>query len=455
MPRPRSHNVRKVCRHGWRKWPKCPCAWYFSYKPRGGARRYRFSLDAELGFRIESKTEAENAANTIRQAILDGTFERAADRHSREGREAATPRTSDQSATASASLTLDEFATDFITRVPKANGKESWKDDEYLLATLRNFRTADGTRLGERPLHLITEDDLETFHAGRRGIGDAVSTLNHYVQIIKASFRWAAKKGFLPHSPISDETSLKRKKVAQRRRRVSEDEEAKLLNSASTLKHGAGPRLQWLIIAAIETGARRGELLRLRWADVDADRRTVLIRAVEKGARKTRRSRRLPISTRLAGVLNMATLDPDGKRYPPTAYVFGELGELVLSVDTGWETCVLRAHGHEPKRTSKGALVPESRLAYRMIDLHFNDLRHEAGSRWLEASWPLHHIQEMLGHTNLSQTSTYLHASEHGLQDSMKRFDTTRGKDVAKPSQSDHRPVGHSHATEQQKDLLH
>jgi integrase len=52
-------------------------------------------------------------------------------------------------------------------------------------------------------------------------------------------------------------------------------------------------------------------------------------------------------------------------------------------------------------------------------DLHFHDLRHEAGSRLLEAGWPIHHVKEMLGHANLS----YLNAGRMGLQDSMQRFD--------------------------------
>lgn len=66
-----------------------------------------------------------------------------------------------------------------------------------------------------------------------------------------------------------------------------------------------------------------------------------------------------------------------------------------------------------------------------LVDLHFHDLRHEAGCRWLELGWPLHHVQEMLGHANLSQASTYLHASEMGLQQSMRRFDAARGNVVA------------------------
>ena len=86
-------------------------------------------------------------------------------------------------------------------------------------------------------------------------------------------------------------------------------------------------RLFWLIIAAIETGCRRGELLALQWADVNLLKRTLLVRAVEEGARKMGRSRLLPMSTRLAGVLDLAKLNPaTGREYAPSAYVFGELG---------------------------------------------------------------------------------------------------------------------------------
>ena len=43
----------------------------------------------------------------------------------------------------------------------------------------------------------------------------------------------------------------------------------------------------------------------------------------------------------------------------------------------------------------------------------------------LEAGWPLHHVQHMLGHADVKQTATYLNAERVGLHDSMKRFGTT------------------------------
>jgi integrase len=51
--------------------------------------------------------------------------------------------------------------------------------------------------------------------------------------------------------------------------------------------------------------------------------------------------------------------------------------------------------------------------------LHFHDLRHEAGSRMLEAGWPLHHVQAVLGHAEAKTTSGYLNATLQHLLDSM------------------------------------
>ena len=88
------------------------------------------------------------------------------------------------------------------------------------------------------------------------------------------------------------------------------------------------------------------------------------------------------------------------------AFVFGSaVGERTKSVKTAWET-VCRKTG-----TS---------------DLHFHDLRHEAGSRFLEAGWPLHEVQYMLGHADIKTTSTYLNVTLPSLHQSMRRLDEAR-----------------------------
>jgi integrase len=297
---------------------------------------------------------------------------------------------------------------------------------------------------------MITEDELETFYAGLVAGGRAASTRNHYVQLLKAAFRWATKKGYLSRSPISEDSALVCSKPAKRSRRVSPDEEAALLRAAQAIKRSS-VWLYGLIVAAIETGCRLGELLALQWRDVDVDHRELRIRSETA---KDEETRRLPISMRLAPVLEMAKTDPAGQTYPATAYVFGSFGRRVTNVSKAWKTCVLRAHGHEPVWASGGKLAEASRAALRAIDLHFHDLRHEAGSRWPEGGWGIHQIKEMLGHSNLTQTDTYLNAGRMGLHEAMKRFDAIRGKAVANEGPMAHRPVGHEQNLQNDKPLV-
>ena len=160
-------------------------------------------------------------------------------------------------------------------------------------------------------------------------------------------------------------------------------EERRLLGAAN-------PRLQNLIIAALESACRCGELLSLQWRDVDLERGEMTIR-VEKA--KDGDTRVLPISSRLKAVLKMAQTDPAGNDYPADKFVFGELGEKTGNISRAWRTCVLKAYGHDPIWTSTAALAPASLTALRAIDLHFHDLRHEGASRLLETGWPLHHVR--------------------------------------------------------------
>ena len=185
----------------------------------------------------------------------------------------------------------------------------------------------------------------------------------------------------------------------------------------------ASQRLYRLIVAAIETGCRQGELLSLQWEDVSLERRELRIRA-EKA--KDREDRYIPISTRLHTVLEMTQYDPAGHRFDGEHFVFGdEVGRRIASPKKTWETAVLKAHGHKPAWAKRGShrLLPDSQDAYRKIDLHFHDLRHEAGNRWLEKGMPLHHVKELLGHASISTTDTYLNAGRIHLQDSMRRLD--------------------------------
>jgi integrase len=139
---------------------------------------------------------------------------------------------------------------------------------------------------------------------------------------------------------------------------------------------------------------------------------------------KTRRDRRIPVSSRLKGVLELRRLDPAGQPLPLDRYVFGsEIGGRVRGFHRAWHAAILRAHGHTPAYTSTANLTPASRAALAEIDLHFHDLRREPGSRWMDGGLPLATIQRWLGHTNISQTSVYLAGSSTSEHEALRQYE--------------------------------
>ena len=123
----------------------------------------------------------------------------------------------------------------------------------------------------------------------------------------------------------------------------------------------------------------------------------------------------------------MWRFDPAGRPLPLDAYVFGnEIGQRVKDIKRAWTTAVLQAHGYTPRFTATANLSLESRAALAAINLHFHDLRREAGSRWLEGGVPLHTIRDWLGHTSIAQTSTYLAGTMKTQHDAMRAFEEHR-----------------------------
>ena len=123
---------------------------------------------------------------------------------------------------------------------------------------------------------------------------------------------------------------------------------------------------------------RQGEMLALRFKDIDFARGLITPRGETT---KSRRTRHVPIATaRLRGVLEWLQLDAEGKKKPEDAWVFSdETGEPVGSFRTAWVTAVLKAHNVAPvwKSYNWTALTPECHEEFRRINLRWHDLRHE------------------------------------------------------------------------------
>jgi len=396
MPKYRNHGLRKRCGCPRVKWPKCRHGWHLNLHWKG--QSYRLSLDRECGRHISSKTEAQAEADRIRDAIRNGVFRQPQPRQESVWGSGSSEQGPDITFAECADLFLKGHSQSPMTD-PRRTGENgtmaSWRDDRAMLRTITDFLSKNG-RLGDRPVSSVAHDDVKEFMRHLMSLGRAVSTRKHYLRIWKLMGRWAMAEKYRVLPFITEEAELRQGQPAMRRRRLRGDEEQRLLKAAN-------PRLYRLIVAALETGARRGELLSGVRSDVNLERREFTFPA---GNTKDGEERVIPITHRLAAVLEMARLGPDGTPLRPDACVFGnEVGEPIKSVKTAWGSTLRRAG---------------------IDDLRFHDLRHEAASRWLEGGVPIHHVQALLGHSNVKQTSTYLNVCLDGLKNSMKNFEANR-----------------------------
>jgi integrase len=94
------------------------------------------------------------------------------------------------------------------------------------------------------------------------------ATINRTVDRLRHMFNWAVGREYLDRTPFKGGTTTLIKKLHEenkRRRRIDEHEEAALVQNAP-------PHIQAMLIAALDTGMRQGEMLALRFADIDLAR---------------------------------------------------------------------------------------------------------------------------------------------------------------------------------------
>lgn len=382
--------IRKRCGCQRRLWATCAHPWHFSFK--WNETHHRFAIDRFAEQPVATKDDAKNEADRLRRLIRAGAFPPAV--------AAPVPPSTP------ADLTFETFADKWVTNARSTQSKNQRMNDRGIVRRLSKIDLGAGVRLGQQPIGLLTVDDWETAF---RGITGAASTVNKIRQAVLTMQDWGVEKGYLTRPWLAGKMlkkggSVARRKGARRDRRlvpdVTDDRGTQAGEERRLLAH-ATPWLHNVIVAALETCCRRGELLSLRWQDVSLSRGQLTIRAENT---KSRTMRQIPISARLLPILKMIEHDPAGEPHKPSAFVFGDaVGAKVGSPKKAWAKTCAAAGVH---------------------DLHFHDLRHEAGSRLSEAGWPLHHVQHMLGHQDAKTTSIYLNADIQQLTDSMKRFGT-------------------------------
>lgn len=229
-------------------------------------------------------------------------------------------------------------------------------------------------RIGDKPVGKVTRQQVKAGLSALEDDGKAPATLNRYRSALSSVFTWFCDKHDLKHNPARE---VKQKTEDNARSRfLTDDERARLLAAA---KASNWDRLHLLISMAITTGARRSELLGLRWCDVDLKARTAHLATTKNGSQRVLT---LP-PTMVEALLPF--------RQVGAAYLFphpGELNAPFRNFDCYWQAC---------------------RDAAEITDFHFHDLRHTCASILAMSGASLLEIGQVLGHKSPAMTARYAH----------------------------------------------
>ncbi|MDQ3652685.1 MAG: site-specific integrase [Acidobacteriota bacterium] len=257
----------------------------------------------------------------------------------------------------------------------KVAGLRSLATVEYQLTVLENH-------FKKKLLASITYGDVRSFRAERlkaltiHARQRSIASVNRELALLRRVFNVALREGWIARNPFTSGESLISYADERRRERVlSLDEETSLLEACA----GRRAHLRPVIVAALDTGMRLSEILKLRWSDIDHENQRITVRAFNT---KTLRAREIGITARLSACL----LDLARTRAPHSV----ERDPLVFGIGS-------------VKKSFAGACREA-----KITGLRFHDLRHTHGTALDDLGFSLAKIGQQLGHTQVQTTLRYV-----------------------------------------------
>ena len=266
------------------------------------------------------------------------------------------------------SMPFFDLVDEFLEKHSKVE-KASYKRDKVIGDALKTY-------FGRTPIGEISPYDIKEWrkwraqHVTRTGNLITKASLNRELAFMKTMFNLAVEWGWLKENSAEKVRLLRGEE--KRLRILSREEITRLLEASAVY-------LRPILIAAISTGMRKGEVLDLKWEDVDFDNGFI---RVERS--KNAEARNVPIIPFLRD-----TLFGLKHRRRPEDFVFvREDGSRILCFKEAFRAACERAG---------------------ISDLRFHDLRHTAASLLAAGGCDIITLQNILGHKSLSMTQRYAH----------------------------------------------
>ena len=237
-------------------------------------------------------------------------------------------------------------------------------------------------QLGHKFIGKVYKSDIKTTLAKLLSEGKANTTYNRFKSAISAVFEYYKDEHDLDHNPARQVKQLKEGRGIERF--ASEDELSRLLASCKTSEW---ERLYMLVLMAVSTGARRSELLSLKWSDINMKTQTAILHDTKNGE-----SRVLTLTDDLITELSKYREIGNGWLFPNP----NDITKNFYNFDCHWYRALKLA---------------------KIDNFRFHDLRHTTGSWLAMQGLPTTVIRDILGHKTIVTTQRYVHHStQHKAQ---------------------------------------
>src|SRR6267143_1153123 len=285
---------------------------------------------------------------------------------------------------------LDRYLRDYSA--PNKAALTHRRDRSLAAHVLRAF--------GEVPIEQLRPARLAEYKASRRAQGAAPQTLNAELTLLGHAYKLAVREWeWVTDNPVLRITKEKVRNGIERW--LTSEEEHRLLAASP-------PWLQEIIVFALHTGMRRGEILNLQWSHVDLSRHTLTILEQKNGARDT-----LPVNDTAMEVLQAR------------AAVRTNSTEAVFVNEAG--------HPREACNLLR-AFYPAMRKA-GIARFRFHDLRHTFATRLIQAGVDVYTVQKLGRWKTISMVLRYAHHEPESLRGGAEVLDRLRRENSTKLAQ--------------------
>jgi len=285
---------------------------------------------------------------------------------------------------------IDEFMAAYAGKDPAIEQRLSvWRErlGAVRLAEITDDHIFDALdRLAQEPARMWAGFDADGKPVyRRRATKKSPSTVNRYHVALSAVFSWAIRKRRVARGFENPCRKVERQREAPGVVRFLSNEERQRLLDA--VRASRWPRLYLLVLLAITTGARRGELTALRWSDIDFERAEAHVPFSKNGEPKV-----LPLVPAVLEELQRFHGE-DRERFKigtPSMLVFHSRRrpDVVYTFEETWR---------------------EALSASQVRRFRFHDLRHTCASYLAQSGASLLEIADVLGHRQLAMTKRYSH----------------------------------------------